>query len=153
MNKAKRVLLSCTAALMGALLFEGSSSAVEPDDFNFASVGQHFGHISSYITPGNHAFFGNPDAIFPANDVDYHLISCGVAGKKITDLKILFGHASGDLDMAVYRMDGTFIASATSTTDDEIVTVSNFTNQNTVQLRVYGWAGATNNYNVEIFCQ
>jgi hypothetical protein len=147
-NRSK-LLIGCTAAFASLLALESTSFAWEDDNFDWSSQGQSFGLVSAYMSNFAWANFGNPDEVWPTGDVDYHIVTCGQAGKKISDLRVTFSHASGDIDIAAYTLNGTYIGGSAGTTDTEVIAT---TNRNAIQLRVFGWSGATNTYNVFFQC-
>jgi len=88
------------------------------------------------------------ESITTSTDVDYFLVTCGSA--HIYGAGIDLVHANGDLDIAVYSPNGTFLGSSTSTTNSEWVGLG--TTYNNVVMKVYGYAGATNSYTPTLSC-
>ncbi len=72
------------------------------------------------------------------------------AGGTVT-FDALFIDADGDLDIAIYSANGLRLLGAASSTDDESL---EFTNNDDapvlISLRVYGWGGASNDYDLNI---
>jgi hypothetical protein len=117
----------------------------------------NYTNISAYITNSEASGWGpNSDRqISPTGDVDYFLISCGKpAGKTgiVKSITLGVSNAVGDLDMAVYTVDGKFVASSTTTTNIELVNLA-AQNKNAFFVKVYGFGGATNFYSVTLACQ
>lgn len=65
------------------------------------------------------------------------------------DIAATFSHGSGNLDLEVADVNGTVLASSTSSTDNELVQLGNLT-AGLYYIRVYGVAGATNNYSLGV---
>jgi hypothetical protein len=81
------------------------------------------------------------------DDVDYFQITAQDTGKLA--INMFFQDALGDLDMRVEDADGNVVGIATSTTDDELLVIP-VVGQQRYFLRVYGFLGATNVYDLEI---
>jgi hypothetical protein len=99
--------------------------------------------------------FGH-DAIDAVGDVDYLVMACysppGQIRNTIKELKITFTHASGDLDIDVFGMDGATIGGSHGVTDQEVVDTSAL-NRSVLVLKVYGYNNAQNSYFVYLTCQ
>ena len=96
---------------------------------------------------------GLMDGIESAADVDFHVMSCERygSGGTIKNVSISFTHASGDLDIELYTVDGIFIGSSTGVGDGELITAL-AAGRSSVVMRVYGYRGAVNRYNYCINC-
>ena len=88
----------------------------------------------SPITGGQRASF---DGSVCPGDSDWIAIPVTAAGRLEIDL--VFTHADGDIDIALYNPMGTRLASGLSVTDDESIAVS-VTATGTYALRVYGYS-------------
>ena len=64
------------------------------------------------------------------------------------DIQITFSDAEGDLDMSLYGPSDNLLQSSASSSDNEAINYTNAT-QGQYALRVYGWSGATNRYDLE----
>lgn len=75
-----------------------------------------------------------------ALDDDWYRVT--VPGRKKVTLQVLFQHANGDLDLRAYDSGGTELASSTSATDVESLTLENSaTVSDTVYFRIYPYRG------------
>ncbi len=149
MNRMRKIVALCIA-VGGAAAWEGSSQAVEPyDNTNMMTPLTWYGAASTYLTNGAQTWWGASESISPAGDVDYHMLVCGVG--LIRQVKIHFTNASGDLDMEVYRPDGTLVGGSYSTADEEVVTIAS-PNRNALVLKTYGYNNATNTYSIDLYC-
>ncbi|HPD17256.1 MAG TPA: LEPR-XLL domain-containing protein, partial [Planctomycetota bacterium] len=89
----------------------------------------------------------NDLTIHDATDQDFFQITAQDTGKLVVNLHFL--HADGDLDLQIQDRLGNLIASSISTTDDEWLAIP-VVGQQRYYIRVYGVAGATNQYDLEI---
>ncbi|HRT96170.1 MAG TPA: LEPR-XLL domain-containing protein, partial [Planctomycetota bacterium] len=89
----------------------------------------------------------NDLTIHDATDQDFFQITAQDTGKLVINLHFL--HADGDLDMQVQDASGDIVAWALSTTDDELLVIP-VVGQQRYYIRVYGFIGATNQYDLEI---
>lgn len=78
---------------------------------------------------------------------DYYAIDL-TAGQSL-DVDVLFSHALGDVDARLYDASGAELDRGTSTTDDEALSHT-ASSAETVFLRVYGYDGATNDYDLDV---
>ncbi|MDJ0718330.1 MAG: DVUA0089 family protein [Prochloraceae cyanobacterium] len=89
------------------------------------------------------------------NGGDWFQFDIGNPGGEFGDeVKIEFLHSAGDLDLELYQVDPTtntniFIDSSTSVDNFESISLAGLA-AGTYQARVYGFAGATNNYDLTI---
>jgi hypothetical protein len=96
------------------------------------------------------------DDISTSTDVDYFMTvstaPCGTTGKL---KRIRIGGTStskgADLDLQVYTPNGTFVGGSYSGTINESVDVSS-QQSNALVAKVYGYAGATDSYFIELTC-
>lgn len=82
-----------------------------------------------------------------SGDDDWFAVTLA-AGDTLT-VATLFSHASGDLDLAVHNAAGTRLAVAESVSDNEGL-VYQATGASTVYVRVYGYQGAENGYELQV---
>jgi hypothetical protein len=107
----------------------------------------------------NGTYTGNPPwhtwgpnlggTISTPTDVDYVYLTCG--GRTVQHVNVLFDHASGDIDISVHDLKGTFLGSSTGVTNEELIQVSQFGKEG-IWVRVYGYAGAMNGFGVQVRC-
>jgi hypothetical protein len=114
------------------------------------------GDASIFTTTASNVGWGTPEPL-TANDVDYFVVGCGgfQGGLgTVQSVRIDFTHAMGDIDIQVYKTDGTFIGSSTGVTNMERVDVS-AQKAGAVVLKVYGYLGAANSggYKFSQWCQ
>ncbi|MBN1606429.1 MAG: hypothetical protein JW940_07330 [Polyangiaceae bacterium] len=147
------VLATFPAALATIICAAQPSSAIEPAD-NAApwnSKGYPYFNTASYYTcPGNGCATAQ-DTIASSTDVDYHVVSCG-RGRHMVNLGIYLTHSNGDLDIDVFSVHGGYIASSTDVTNHESVNIRGVVDTSAAVVRVYGYAGATNSYILDVFC-
>jgi VCBS repeat-containing protein len=62
--------------------------------------------------------------------------------------EILFTHAGGDLDLELYDEDGLLVRLSETTTDNERISLAGMQGEQYYYLRVYGFEGVTNSYEV-----
>ena len=110
-----------------------STDAIEPNDtVATASVATSGVAIASKICSGN----------------DDHFAIEAVAGQPVGAF-LQFTHAQGDLDMQLIDPSGTAVASSTGTIDNETITHTALLT-GLYTLRIYGYQGAANTYNVTL---
>jgi hypothetical protein len=107
--------------------------------------------MSVYLSPAFSAGWGDGiEAISPTGDVDYLVVTCGAdIMDKIT---VSYTHANGDIDMQVYTLGGALVGGSYGVTGSESVSVL-AQSRNAFVLKVYGYAGAVNQYGLGIFCK
>lgn len=84
------------------------------------------------------------------NDPDYFEVDLQ-RGEQLTTT-VSFDHTVGDLDVRVTDPQGNFVASSTSTSDDEQLTVT-ASQSGTYYVKVYGHSGAANAYDMQMETQ
>ncbi|MFO0806899.1 MAG: pre-peptidase C-terminal domain-containing protein [Gemmataceae bacterium] len=90
----------------------------------------------------------NGMSIHSSTDVDWYRMQLLDTGTSASVAQINFTHANGDLDMTVYRADGTtVVGSSTGTSNSESVSL-NGQPAGTYYVKVYGFNGATNSYSM-----
>lgn len=96
------------------------------------------------IAPGQY-----PGLFAAARDDDWYAVEVCAGGSATFD--VLFIDANGDLDISLYSANGLILDSSAGSIDSESI---DFTNNDrvpaTVYLRVYGWGGASNDYDLNI---
>lgn len=135
---------------MAAVLAVAPSTwAMEPEN-NSAPWTWHVlkGDATIYSPSTSASYFGY-EQISGASDVDYIVATCG--NTNIKWVSIDFTHATGDIDMIVHDLAGNSLGSSTGITNTERVELAAFGKQ-AVALRVYGYNGAQNSYNISVFC-
>lgn len=154
--------LTCLAAL--ALSAAGVSAHAEVDDsFPWMSPGGTLASMSVMSREYSGAFgaSGGGLTISSTTDVDYHVISCGtlfhpglgvVSPGIISSTSIKFMHSKGDLDMVVYGVEGNALGSSQGVSDTETVGLSSLNRQVAV-VKVFGYRGAINDYELNIVCK
>ncbi|MHC4178235.1 MAG: PPC domain-containing protein, partial [Planctomycetota bacterium] len=90
-------------------------------------------------------------SIDPTGDVDWFKFELAADGNANTKLEVLFTHANGDIDLELYRdpndaaIDGSY-----SITDNEDLSLDGLSASQTYYVKVYGFAGATNTYDLRL---
>jgi hypothetical protein len=136
----------------GILAIVSSALAAEPGNntLPYSAIGlrsnpQMFG--APNITSSTMTFVG-ADAITPAGDVDYLLLTC--QGLPIQTVGI--NNFTNDMDIKAYDLSGVLLGSSTSVTPSESIDLAG-RNQLGVLLKVYGFQNATSAaYAVWIAC-
>ncbi|MEE2686037.1 MAG: Ig-like domain-containing protein [Planctomycetota bacterium] len=64
--------------------------------------------------------------------------------------EILFTHSDGDLDLELYDEDGLLVGLSETTTDHERISLEGMSGEQYYSLRVYGFEGVTNQYDVRV---
>jgi hypothetical protein len=139
------------AALLAAAAFAAApaSWAAEPAN-NFAPwswIGSN-GDTTVYSPPPGGLTYNGYEAISSSTDVDHLIVVCGTG--KVQSVSINF-NSNKDLDMVVYDLSGNWLGSSTGTGDTESVGLSAVSKQ-AVVMKVYGYNGAQNPYNISIVC-
>jgi predicted Zn-dependent protease len=101
---------------------------------------------AAYLGKGNNISVAGL-SIHDAADVDYFRFQ--VPNSASYQVSILFAHAAGNLDMAVYDAGQNLVASAASLSDNESLTLSLTANQS-YYVKVFSPDGATNSYSLAI---
>ena len=127
--------LAPTAALATEAANDNIIWTASLDNTDMAIYQGQSGSVSSWNTH---------EKIDTVGDNDYHIMSCG-GSQVVTSVSIGLTHSGGDLDIRVYKLDGTYYGSSASTTNFESVNVSS-RGQHAVVMRVYGYNNATNPY-------
>ncbi len=86
-------------------------------------------------------------SIDPAADEDWYSFTMGAAGTAADYVEILFTHADGDLDMALYDDGGVLQTTANSITDNETISLNGLA-AGTWYVRVYGFGADVNDYDL-----
>lgn len=114
------------------------------------------GDASVFTSTAINVGWGTPEPL-TANDTDYFVVSCG--GYQgglgtVQSVRIDFTHAQGDIDIQVFKTDGTLIGSSTGVTNTERVDVS-AQKAGAVVLKVRGYLGVGNagGYQFSQWCQ
>jgi len=152
MKTLQKLIMVGLVTLVGTVAGARSSLAFESADNTFpgSTNTAWAGIASTYVcSAGGCAWSTNTDAISPSGDIDYQMIVCG--NGVITQIQIWFTASAGDLDIQVYRPNQAFVGSSTGVTGTETVDTST-ANANALVLKVYGYAGATNTYGIDIYC-
>jgi len=141
--------------LLGAfactMLGERPSSAIEPADNNqpFSGLSTHM-RVTSYACQTVNCSWADVESISTTTDVDYSVVSCGFLQLKLQSIEVDLKN-SGDLDIEVYQFDGTLVGGSYGTGSVEIVNTAAM-DSNSLVLKIYGFAGATNTYTVWTHC-
>ena len=141
--------------VMGLTVFAGlagrerSSAAIESVD-NTPPFSAHL-NATLFGCWTDSCFWLDLESVSPAGDVDYFIVTCGSLQQKMQNIEVDFQHSSGDLDIEVYQLDGTFVGGSYGVGNSEIVYTSS-ANANGLVLKVYGYLYATNTYSVWAHC-
>jgi hypothetical protein len=156
-------------AIAFALLSPSAVRATEPLDNStpWASIGGGYVQNASNVTH----YVGNSDdgtaswnagtdrQISPTGDVDYAVVECGkangmpgVSHGTIAAIDVNYTQASGDIDIQVFDPTGVYLGGSFGVTGSESVALWTLGLDSAV-LEVYGYAGATNGYQVSVLCQ
>jgi len=115
------------------------------------------GAANAYTTTDSNTGWGEAEDM-PANDVDYHIITCGGLNTNATVSKVFisFTHAMGDVDMQVFTMAGQLLATAQGVSNFEQVDLAALgQRRGGIVIKVYGFLGAANSggYKITQYCQ
>jgi len=149
MNKWQKLVVPFLGALICSVAQERSSSAFEPID-NTQPDSNHQ-NATIFACQTFNCGWIDSESIQVVGDIDYSIPSCGFNALKLQKIIVELNSAAGDLDIAVYRLDGTFIGSSAGTGRTETVITSS-TTANALVLKVYGFSGATGVYTVRTIC-
>lgn len=150
MNKWQKLVIPCLGALICSIAQERSSSAFEPVD-NTQPNSNHQ-NATIYACQTFNCGWIDSESIQVAGDVDWSIPSCGFNALKLQKIIVDLNSAAGDLDIAVYRLDGTLIGSSTSSTSRTETVITSSTTANALVLKVYGFGAATGKYTVRTVC-
>jgi len=141
----------CAGLLTAATLAAAPASwATEPgNDYEPWHWRGYNGETTIYSPPPGGLTYNSYEAITSTTDVDNIIIACGTG--KVQSVSISFTGSAGDLDMGVYDLSGNYLGSSTGTGNTELVNV-NAANKQAVVMKVYGYNGAQNPYNMSIVC-
>jgi len=92
---------------------------------------------------------GNGYTIHSATDVDYIRFSMDQAANSSHYVRATFTHSMGDIDIALYSSTNQFLRSSTGVADNEQISLDGL-GAGTYYLKIYGFAGAINNYSVQL---
>lgn len=156
-HKLMRALTAVLAPLcaFGAILSPRTALAWEEGEpiNNNNPAGSNFSRpVSVYHgAPSLIVEWGTFQRIAVDGDVDYHLMSCG-GGLPIEYVE-MYPTRDGDLDIAVYRLDGSLLGTSTRAVGNEHVNLTS-ANVQFVVMKVYGFAGAVNfdTYGIGLSC-
>jgi hypothetical protein len=153
---------ACAIGAFSCLVFaSGAVAASEPINNNYpwmyGTNGVWNGDMSVYASLDSPSSIWNfYEDISPTGDVDYHVMSCGRpyngGNGTVASVRVDFTHSLGDIDIYVYNTKGTVLGTSQGVGNYEEVNVSS-QNLSTVILKVYGYAGAVNNYQLMLNCQ
>ncbi|MEY3255704.1 MAG: hypothetical protein RLZZ29_835, partial [Cyanobacteriota bacterium] len=83
-----------------------------------------------------------------STDEDWFKITLLSTGMINNYVKINFPGSSGDIDIALHQADGTYITDSTGIGDEELISLAGLAAGNYF-VKVYGYLGATNTYNLQ----
>jgi hypothetical protein len=155
MKKSKKSAVALASGLVGMVLIAGSSFAIEPVDNTSPTGSLNFaGNATVYecgVSPG--CAFSTSDRISTATDQDFIVVTCG--NTKVTQVGITIQNSpfigAGDLDIDVLRPTGALVGSSHGVVQHESVNTTG-ANTNSLVLRVFGFNGGQNNYQVDFSC-
>jgi hypothetical protein len=149
MSHARRLFAALLATT--ALCVAPTGFALEPQDNEAPwKWKMNMGDVTLYSAPGVGMTWSTGELhILSSSDVDHMVLAC--AGRPVTRAGVYFTHADGDIDIYVYDLGGNYLGSSQGVANEEFVDVRAFGKQ-AVVLKVYGYAGATNYYQVRVEC-
>ncbi|MEY2931863.1 MAG: hypothetical protein RL033_2612 [Pseudomonadota bacterium] len=157
MKKTNKSIVAALSGLAGMVLIAGSSFAIEPTDNNPPIGSLLFRGNATYYEcgiAGNGCSFGTGDTISSTTDNDYILASCGQS--KVNEVKITLQTSpfigAKDLDIDVLKPNNVTIGTSHGVGQVESVNTS-AANLSAVVLRVFGFNGGQNTYEVTVTCQ
>jgi hypothetical protein len=157
MKTSKKSTMAALSGLAGIVLLAGSSFAIEPVDNNPPIGSLNFkGNATFYECgiAGNGCAFGTSDSISTATDNDYIVLSCGQS--KVTQVSVTLQTSpfigAKDLDIDVLKPNNVTIGTSHGVGQVETVNTS-AANLSAVVLRVFGFNGGQNTYEVVFSCQ
>ncbi|MEY4545555.1 MAG: hypothetical protein RL685_1750 [Pseudomonadota bacterium] len=157
MKRMKKSVVAVASGLVGILLVAGSSLAIEPTDNN-SPTGVLLNMLNATFyecgISGNGCGFNTNDAITTSTDNDFYVVACGQS--RINTITVTLANApfsgTGDIDLQVLKPNNTLIGSSTGIGQVETVNTS-AANLNAVVVRVFGFNGGKNTYQVGVSCQ
>ena len=152
MNKYQRVIIGAAAFLIVTTGAVRRSVADEAANNNYSwangANNQWNGNMTVLSAYALSATWPGIETISPSGDADYLLMTCGTAHIYGAGIDLI--HANGDLDLVYYSTNGTYLGGSASTTNAEWLGLGN--QYNSVVVKVYGYAGATNSYTPRLSC-
>lgn len=154
MIRSKKAMVCLVAILVLAM---GSTAIADSDDYY--PWKDELGYLKdtlllSRLRAGSAGFSGYM-SISSSSDTDYFFMNCGRLYNSqgvVNKASINFTHANGDLDIEVYSVEGEMLGASRGVTDSEAVSIA-WAGRSTAVLKVYGYSGAINGYDVVITCQ
>ncbi|MBN1612354.1 MAG: hypothetical protein JW940_37330 [Polyangiaceae bacterium] len=144
-------MLGFLATLACFVVGQGSASAIEPIDDAAPLYAPYYHNSTTYVA--SHTTITWPatshHVISTSTDNDYLVAAC--AKGIVTQVRIDFTHANGDLDMKVYQPVGTYLGVSQGVDNYEQFNTAQY-DRNIFVMRIYGWNGATNSYSVTVKC-
>jgi len=158
---SKWMIRSGSALLLGSvvtLALPGEAAEPGNNTFPYDFTGRRIELQSLLAPPPDHSTitYGGVDAISPAGDQDYILLTC--QGNTIKEVRVngFYNRPNSpptpDIDIRIYDLGGHHIGTSSSTTSEEWVDVSGLGHVS-LYLKVYGFNNATtSSYQVAISC-
>jgi hypothetical protein len=159
----KKLGIFCAAAMaLATALVPASAHAGEPLNNNRPwpqspnDPSGFRGDASIFTTVNIQHGWGTAEPL-TAGDQDYLVMSCGgYAGGlgNVQFVRVDFTHSQGDIDIQVFKTDGTYIGQSISSSNKELLDVS-AQKAGAVVMRVYGYNGVANagGYKVSLWCK
>lgn len=152
--------MTCLAALAISAL--GATARADVDDsYPWQYAGGTFTGMAVMSRAYSGYFGTGGPTISSSTDVDYYVLTCGTAVHPstgvtspgiISSAAITFTHSKGDLDIALYTVDGKLLGSSAGIQDRETIGIAS-ASRSVAVLKVYGYQGATNDYAIELICK
>ncbi|MEY2930198.1 MAG: hypothetical protein RL033_947 [Pseudomonadota bacterium] len=157
MKRIKKSGVAVAMGLVGIMLVAGSSLAIEPTDNN-SPTGPLLNMLNATFyecgISGNGCGFNTNDAITTSTDNDFYVVACGQS--RINTITVTLVNApftgTGDIDLDVLKPNNTTIGTSHGVGQVETVNTS-AANLNAVIVRVFGFNGGKNTYQVGVSCQ
>lgn len=157
MKRMKKSGTIVALGLLGTVLVAGSSLAIEPTDNN-SPTGPLLNMLNATFyecgISGNGCGFNTNDEISTSTDNDFYVVACGQS--RINSITVTLANApfngTGDIDLQVLKPNNAQIGTSTGTGKVETVNTS-AANLNAVIVRVFGFNGGKNVYQVGVNCQ
>jgi len=138
---------------VGLLVAPSALASTEPiNDSTPYSSGSWFNGTAALYSArltGTSGWSGFED-ISPTGDVDYLVLTCDGL-RKVNSVNITYVQSSGDIDIQAYGLDGTYLGISQGVSGTESINVSSL-NKQAIVLKVYGYAGSTNSYILQVSC-
>lgn len=153
MKTCKKAIAAALTILVSTIGVVQTGLANEPTNNNYPWSGgvntPFYNNMTVFSNYNMWQTWPNVESISTGTDVDYLLMTCGDAKIYVTGINLT--GANGDLDVAFYTPNGTYLGTAAGTGDSETMTFPGSV-YSTMVIKVYGYNRATNTYTPVLGC-